>query len=110
MVNVTGAKIIISSSWREGRTLSQLQSIFRANGIEDCVIGVTPSFNNETIRGAGINAYLDDCNDVDSFVIIDDEEKMGDLEPFLVETDFRTGITESVKIEVIRRLMMNPTG
>lgn len=88
----------------------QLQSIFKVNGLEGCVIGITPCFNGETIRGAEIKAYLDSCDDIESFVIIDDEEAMGDLEPFLIETDFRTGITESVKDEVIRRLMMNPTG
>ncbi|MDU0204361.1 MULTISPECIES: HAD domain-containing protein [Paenibacillus] len=40
ILNATGAKNIISSSWREGRTLVQLQSIFKANGLEDCVIDV----------------------------------------------------------------------
>jgi hypothetical protein len=40
-------------------------------------------------------------------VIIDDEEEMGDLEPFLIETEFRTGITESIKDKVISRLMMS---
>ena len=105
IIRVTGAKIVISSSWREGRTLTQLQSIFKANGIEDCVIGVTPSFYDETIRGTEIKAYLRRFNGLECFVIIDDEEKMGDLEPFLIETEFRTGITESVKDEVISRLM-----
>jgi hypothetical protein len=105
ILNATGAKVVISSSWREGRTLAQLQSIFKSNGIEDCIIGLTPSFNDETVRGTEIKAYLDSCNGLDCFVIIDDEEKMGDLEPFLIETEFRTGITESVKDEVISRLM-----
>lgn len=107
ILTATKAKIVISSSWREGRTLTQLQSIFRANGLEDCVIGVTPSFNDETIRGIEIQTYLDAFDDLEGFVIIDDEEEMGELEPFLVETDFRTGITESVKDDVINRLMMN---
>ncbi|MBA2939980.1 hypothetical protein HZF08_16840 [Paenibacillus sp. CGMCC 1.16610] len=109
ILNFTGAKIVISSSWREGRTLVQLQSIFKANGLEDCVIGVTPSFNGETIRGAEIKAYIDSFDGIESFVIIDDEESMGNFESFLIETDFRTGITKSVKNEVIRRLMINPT-
>lgn len=74
--------------------------------MEDCVVGVTPSFNGETIRGHEIKTYLDACQDVECFVIIDDEEKMGELDPFLVETDFRTGITESIKNEVIRRLTL----
>lgn len=107
ILNVTGAKIVISSSWREGRSLAQLQSIFKANGIEECVIGVTPSFNDGTNRGMEIKEYLESCHGIDCFVIIDDEEKMGDLEPFLVETEFRTGITECIKDEVIRRLNMS---
>jgi hypothetical protein len=105
ILNATGAKVVISSSWREGRTLAQLQSIFKSNGIEDCVIGLTPSFDNGTIRGTEIKAYLDGCNGIDCFVIIDDEEKTGDLEPFLIETEFRTGITERIKDEVISRLI-----
>ncbi|MDQ0878919.1 hypothetical protein QFZ77_007578 [Paenibacillus sp. V4I3] len=108
ILKVTGAKIVISSSWREGRTLAQLQSMFKANGIENCIIDVTPSFDNETIRGIEIKAFLDVCKDVEFFVIIDDEEKMGDLEPFLVETEFGTGITESVKDQVISKLMKKP--
>jgi hypothetical protein len=58
--------------------LAQLHSIFKANGIEDCVVGLTPTIN-EAIRGTEIKVYLDCCDSLESFVIIDDEEKMGDL-------------------------------
>jgi hydroxymethylpyrimidine pyrophosphatase-like HAD family hydrolase len=34
ILDATGAKVVISSSWREGRTLSQLQSIFKATALK----------------------------------------------------------------------------
>lgn len=104
IVAITHANVVISSSWREGRTLSQLKSIFQENGIGDCIVGMTPCLGEGVIRGREIQTYLNDCSDVDAFIIIDDEEEMGELEPFLIETSFRSGITESVKDKAIQML------
>lgn len=43
--------------------------------------------------------------EVDRFVIIDDEEEMGELDTHLVETSFETGISKTVKDKVIHSLV-----
>lgn len=103
----TEAKIVVSSSWREGRTLKQLQSIFEINGIKN-VVGMTPIIEG-AIRGKEIKEYLNQILniglEVDRFVIIDDEEEMGELNDHLVETSFETGITRAVADKVIHFLV-----
>lgn len=103
----TEAKIVVSSSWREGRTLKQLQSIFEINGIKN-VVGMTPIIEG-AIRGKEIKEYLNRTLniglEVDRFVIIDDEEEMGELDDHLVETRFETGITRAVADKVIHFLV-----
>ncbi|MCM3268818.1 HAD domain-containing protein [Paenibacillus elgii] len=103
----TEAKIVVSSSWREGRILKQLQSIFEINGIKK-VVGMTPIIEG-AIRGKEIKEYLNDILnsgvEVDKFVIIDDEEEMGELDDHLVETSFETGITKAIADKVIHFLV-----
>jgi hypothetical protein len=100
----TTADIVVSSSWRDGRTLKQLQSIFELNGITR-IIGMTPIIEG-AIRGREIQEYIDtnEKSEIEQFVILDDEEEMGDLREYLIETDFRTGLSSQLKDEVISRL------
>jgi hypothetical protein len=103
ILDKTDADIVVSSSWREGRTLKQLQSIFEINGINK-VIGMTPIIDG-AIRGREIEEYLNNTKElgmgISAFVIIDDEEEMGGLETYLIETEFKTGITDDIKNRVI---------
>ncbi|MFD0698031.1 HAD domain-containing protein [Paenibacillus sp. GCM10027628] len=103
ILHKTDASIVVSSSWREGRTLKQLQSIFEINGINK-VIGMTPIIDG-AIRGREVKEYLKNTEEsgmkISKFVIIDDEEEMGDLKTFLIETEFKTGITDNIKNQVI---------
>lgn len=105
ILTVTGAKIVISSSWREDRTLNQLKLLFENNGLGDNIIDITPIHGDHEIRGSEIKAFLDRSDlKIDKFVIIDDEEEMGELAPFLVETNFKSGIDECVKKQVLKKL------
>ncbi|KEQ25877.1 HAD domain-containing protein [Paenibacillus tyrfis] len=107
ILEITKAKIVISSSWREGRTLKQLQSIFEINGIKN-VVGMTPIIEG-AIRGKEIKEYLNHILniglEVGRFVIIDDEEEMGELDDHLVETSFETGITKTLADKAIHFLV-----
>lgn len=98
----TDAHIVVSSSWREGRTLSQIQSIFQLNGIHH-VVGMTPVLEGKT-RGHEIQQYIDNVKRIERFVIIDDEEEMSELDAHVIRTDFRTGITEAVVEEAVAML------
>ena len=54
IIAYTGAKVVISSTWRHGYTMKELRSILRKNGFDGSVIGVTPSEPKYKIRGEEI--------------------------------------------------------
>ncbi|MGY4759102.1 HAD domain-containing protein [Paenibacillus caseinilyticus] len=104
----TGAAIVVTSSWREGRTLEQIQSIFEINDITG-VAGMTPVMEGQ-IRGREIETYLRSAGHsgmgIEAYIILDDEEEMGSLRSHLIETEFPTGITEEIMDEAVRRLLV----
>ncbi len=104
ITEATGAKLVISSSWRIGsRRKNQLPLHFKLEGVRGEVIGMTPSLDGS--RGSEIQAWLDE-NPVEKFVIIDDDSDMDDLIHFLVQVDsgMENGLTETQALEAIRIL------
>lgn len=100
ITDTTGAKIVVSSSWRTDG-LSQVQKLLKSWGVTGQVIGTTPVLFQKTDsiwatapRGKEIGDYLKRRKDVEAFVIIDDDNDMEDLEPFLILTPFDVGLTE----------------
>ena len=85
VIDETNAKIVISSSWRHSG-LKVMQEMWKERNLAGEVIDVTanhPSNYKETInlgfherleRGFEIQDWLDKHNDVDRFVIIDDDD------------------------------------
>lgn len=129
IIKTTDSHIVISSAWRVGRELIELQDIFSKNG--DChdqytgsmppfdverIIGKTPpsiSFskkNDDDLWGRGleIDTWLKKDGksyNIEKYIIIDDE--ISDLGPFkasCIKTDTITGLTEELAEEAIRRL------
>jgi hypothetical protein len=100
IINRTGARIVISSSWRLCHTLDKLRRILIARGFKGEVIGTTPSDLNDLPippfdtrqRGHEIQAWLDEHPDVKRFVIIDDDADMAHLMKHLVKTTFASGL------------------
>ncbi len=68
----TGAKIVISSTWRRSG-LQVMKDLWKVRGLEGEVVDITPSLN--TPRGEEIAEWLR-LNDVDKYVIIDDNSDM----------------------------------
>jgi hypothetical protein len=96
----TGAKLVITSSWRIKTPLEKLVVCLRGWGVTGEVAGATPSFaeNSPNRRGKEILHWLtyDDANSdmqVQSFVILDDEANMGRLRARLVQSDPMIGLT-----------------
>ena len=92
------ALIVISSNWRWVNTLPTLQFTLQLNGVSHHhVIGVTPRLEGE-IRGKEIELYIKTfpfrCEPIESFVILDDVELMGDLEHRLVRTTEKKGLQD----------------
>ena len=100
----TDAKIVITSSWKTGcKDLDELVNKFRTfrlprllqNTIDDIfikyIVGMT---GNSTLRGEAIKQYLETHNDIESYVILDDDSDMLDEQLFnFVQTDGFEGIT-----------------
>lgn len=87
------AQVVISSSWRVGRTLDDLREILRSYSaaLADRVIGMTPRINGP--RGAEIAKWLAENDGAGrGYVIIDDDSDMLDGQlPHFVQTSMRDG-------------------
>lgn len=92
----TGAKVVIASTWREhwdptgvftDRDGMILEATFKSYDIE--LFDKTPTLND---RASEIRAWLEKNQDVESFVIIDDNGLgWGEMAEYLVKTDYYIG-------------------
>lgn len=86
IIDVTGAKIVISSTWRMGNGLEGMIEMWKLRNLPGEVVGITPNlfvnFNTTLCRGKEIDAYLKDHPEVSNYVIIDDDS---DMEPHQLE-------------------------
>lgn len=109
----TGAKIVITSSWRRWTLEDTIKDITDTSkwGVPipfepiKKVIGVTSrvyAFKNDDVqhhyrvpRGVEIKMYLDEHTDIDKYVILDDDSDMLlEQEPYFIRTDETEGLTE----------------
>jgi hypothetical protein len=92
ILDVTGAKIVISSSWRESKTLSCLADFFRLYDMAEYVVDGTPiagkdpavreRMKNQHIyneRSAEILEYVDRHPEIKKWITIDDMRMDDDL-------------------------------
>jgi len=106
IVAVTGAEIVVSSSWRHGRSLACLRELLNASGFVGTVRGKTPdcarkpdgSLWHGAMRGSEAQAWITDADlyglTVESFVILDDDSDMGHLAYRHVKTSMATGLLD----------------
>lgn len=73
IIEQTGAKIVISSTWRLSG-LKAMKQLWTDRNLAGEVIDITPNINDNR-RGDEIQRWLDN-NPTDSFVIIDDDTDM----------------------------------
>lgn len=106
IVQATGARVVISSTWRLGFGPEWFEEQLRPFGFTGQIIAVTPSLPSEH-RGAEIQAWID-AQPVDTrprkLVILEDAEDLGALEPRCVRTDYDRGLTEADASRAIRML------
>lgn len=95
LTDQTGAKLVISSVWRGSHALDTLKKHFKNEGVTGEIIGATPILrdrNHATVfRGIEIQCWLSnhDHENIESFVIIDDDSDACHLIDRLVKTEFR---------------------
>lgn len=98
LTEITGAGIVVSSTWRSLGLLEMRTILKQAWGVTGAIVGMTPHLSRlgfESSRGHEITAYLNSSSATASpFVILDDDSDMGVLAPWLVRTEFEAGLTE----------------
>jgi hypothetical protein len=77
--------VVVSSTWRHGKTVAELQAMLEAQGFAGCVLDKTPTEIEGASRGEEIAAWLAG-QAVSGYVIIDDHADMGALGDRLVQT------------------------
>lgn len=102
-VEATNAKIVISSTWRILHSVNKLTSFLKEKDFIGKIIDATPRFSGKP-RGDEIQAWLDK-NQVDDFVIVDDDNDMGELSHKLVQTSWQNGIQQHHVDEIISMLL-----
>lgn len=84
IIKETGAKIVVSSSWRHD---PYLQSIFSVVGIEATIFDITP-LSQSRIRGEEIQAWLCQHPEPCKYVILDDDcDMLPEQYPYFIQTD-----------------------
>ena len=95
LINLSGAEIVVSSTWRLGQTVESMQAILSTNGVVGRVVGVTPDCNGAE-RWVEVQEYLEQLPDCHPFVILDDNvDFIGRYRDRLVHTSFAEGLTAS---------------
>jgi len=115
IVEETGAKIVVSSTWRKGEAIEDLQGDLDRHGFRGRVIGKTPTIPMKVrkekeeaheVRGYEITMWLAKHPEFEGtpFIILDDESDMGPWMSHLVQTTWKRGLEEEHVAEAIRRL------
>jgi hypothetical protein len=97
LTEAADAKIVISSSWRHGRTLKDFHELFDEFKWDTraIVISMTPSLPGDIPRGLEIHTWFERNPEhiVSKYVILDDDSDMLDEQmPHFVQTEFAVGL------------------
>lgn len=87
----TNAAIVVSSCWRIGRTVAELDKLLLSWGVAGEVVGRTGGMGTQ--RGYEIGAFLTASPEITRYVILDDDSDMAGLIGKLVQTNAETGLT-----------------
>jgi len=98
------AAVVVSSTWRYGKTVAELQAMLAAVGFIGTVIDKTPVGGPGADRGDEIAAWLAE-HEVAGYVIIDDHSDMGALRSHLVLTQPARGLQPADGARAIAVLM-----
>lgn len=124
IVDSTGAKIVVSSSWRCGCPPTIKETVDKMighpkrcpqnrmiNWLIDNLYDCTPCYSTEQYklpfggRGGEIQAWLNAHPDVENYVILDDDGDMDDSQLFhFVQTNYEDGITDAETERAIKVL------
>jgi hypothetical protein len=116
----TGAKVVITSTWRRSSTQEELQRLLNARGFTGEIISVTPVFNSDThVRGNEILCWVNNNRELlgcyyyefRNYVILDDDSDMlyWQKDNFIL-VDGYVGLTPKNCYKAVRILNSNISG
>ena len=109
IVTRAGADVVVSSTWRYGKSVAELQATLESQGFAGSVVDTTPTGAPGSDRGEEIAAWLAE-HAVDGYVIIDDHIDMGELGAHLVQTHPAHGLQPADAPRAIATLLRPLTG
>lgn len=89
IIEETGAKVVLSSSWRQTTSLDEMQSLLEQLGFVGELVDETPQQKGMSRRDE-IEAWLQ-ANDVRSYVVVDDDLSCFGMRGRIVHTSARRG-------------------
>lgn len=102
--NVPDFKIVISSTWRIGKTVEELKEILKKNGLNvSNIIDKTPQVHMSRYRGHEIGRWLEENDGNYDIIILDDDKDMGDYLDKLIQTDHRIGFSWIEVEKILKR-------
>jgi hypothetical protein len=120
-------KIVVSSTWRMGRTVEELRDVLEKAGVArdrvldktEVIYSMDSGYTKEIDRGLEIQKWLDDNANhsvlmpkyqVDDFVILDDDSDMAHLKEtqHFIQTDYAHGLDYRTAVAVIHKLLPTP--
>lgn len=114
VVHGSGAKVVVSSSWRYHCDPETMQRVLDARGFEGEVVGRTPltpempEGMRDLGRGPEIEVWLAKNKhlDIEAFVILDDiaPRAFAHMAPYVVHTSWTRGMLDEHVEEALRRL------
>ena len=110
LVIETNSYLVISSTWRKTQEgMERLLEVLSEYDLDKLVIACTPSLGLS--RGEEIKRFLLDFDFSGNinFVILDNDNDMGDLLPYLVQTNQQVGLTEENVQQAIKILTKSYT-
>mgnify|MGYP001378568217 CR=1 FL=1 len=113
LIQATGAKIVITSTWRYGETITSLQQILNKKGILGTVIGKSPELGgmsdlptHNISRGQEIDRWLEEHTEKINYVIIDDDNNLTPHQlPFAVICETENGLADNAKYELALKIL-----
>lgn len=124
---VPDLSIVVSSTWRMGRTVEELRDVLEKAGVErhrvidktEVIYSRDAGYTKEVERGIEIQKWLDDNTKhavlmpkyaVEDFVILDDDSDMAHLTEtsHFIQTDYCHGLDYRTAVTVIFKLLPTP--
>lgn len=115
IVENTGCKIVVSSTWRNGETIGSMKAWFECPVIREAIIDKTPSFHgaewdhlrdrrNRIQRGEEIKWWIEQHPEVTRYAILDDDSDMDVVRDNFFKTCSHDGLKKEIANKVIMHL------